>query len=71
MSDPTRFSVRVVAHRLGSSLFERALIIPPGAMLKLTLPRGEARFIQVRAFAPRMQYHGRFVAGGVVEINPV
>jgi hypothetical protein len=64
-----RLSVRVVARRPGASTFEHALVIPPGTILKLTRAGGrETRFVRVRAFAPRLQYGGRFVAGGVVEL---
>ena len=68
LPDLGRLDVRVVARRQGSSLFERALLIPSGTILKLTHSSGEVRFVEVRVFVPRMQYRGRFVAGGVVEI---
>jgi hypothetical protein len=35
--------------------------------LKLCSGRNSARFITVRVFIPRVQYGGRFVAGGVIE----
>ena len=63
-----RLDVRVVARRPGASAFERALLIPPGAVLKLVRAGGETRFVQARAFTPRRQYRGRCVAGGTVEL---
>lgn len=64
---PKQLDVRVVRRREACSLFEQALLIPPGTVLRLTAP-GITRFVQARAFAPRMQYGGRCVAGGVVEL---
>ena len=65
---PKQFDVRVVARSASCSAFEHALIIRPGTMLKLTRRRSRARFVQAKVFVPRLQYRGRFVAGGVLEI---
>jgi hypothetical protein len=61
------FEVRVV-QKPQDQLFSQALIIRPGTQLKLCFGRNSARFITVRVFIPRMQYGGRFVAGGMIEI---
>ena len=65
---PKQFDVRVVARSAACSCFEHALIIRPGTMLKLTRRRRPARFVQAKVFVPRLQYRGRFVAGGVLEV---
>jgi hypothetical protein len=62
----TAFEVRVV-RKPQDQLFSQALIIRPGTQLKLCSGRNSARFITVRVFIPRVQYGGRFVAGGVIE----
>ena len=59
------FRVRVVG-RKPANPFERALVIRPGIVLTLRKGKRETRYIQVRAFAPRLQYGGRPVASGVV-----
>ena len=61
-----QLDVRVVRRR-ACSLFERTLLIRAGTVLKLT-HRKEVRFVQAKAFAPRLHYQGRCVAGGVLEI---
>jgi hypothetical protein len=63
-ADPKRLDVRVV-HKQGS-LFQHALTIRPGITLKLVKHKA-ARFVKVRAFAPRLRY-GHLVAGGLLEI---
>ena len=64
--EPKQLDIRVV-HRQTCSLFERALVIRMGTVLKLK-HRKEVRFVQAKAFVPRLHYRGRFVAGGVLEI---
>ena len=64
--EQNQLDIRVV-HRQACSVFERALVIRMGTVLKLT-HRKEVRFVQAKAFVPRLQYRGRFVAGGVLEI---
>jgi hypothetical protein len=63
----TAFEVRVV-HKPGDQAFAQALIIRPGTQLKLCSGRNSVRYITARVFVPRMQYGGRFVAGGVIEV---
>lgn len=67
-SEPNRLDVRVVRRQAGSSLFEHALVIRPGTVLRLVRGRRESRYVLVKVFVPRLQYRGRCVAGGVVEV---
>lgn len=66
-ADSDVLEVRVV--RKPADRFDQALLIPPGAILKLMSGRTSARFVKVRVFKPRMQYNGRFIAGGELEIE--
>ncbi len=63
---PKLLDVRVV-RRATRSLFQHALTIRPGTVLRLSAKGKPARFVQAKVFAPRVQY-GRLVAGGVLEI---
>jgi hypothetical protein len=62
------FDVRVV-RKPREDVFSQALIIRPGTVLKLRRGANSVRFVKVRVFIPRIQYGGRFVAGGVIEIE--
>ena len=59
------FRVRVVGKK-PENPFQRALVIPPGTVLALKQKGRATRHIQVRAFAPKLQYGGRLVASGVI-----
>ena len=59
------FKVRVVG-RKPESPFQRALVIRPGTVLTLHGKGKATRHIQVRAFAPKIQYGGKMVASGVI-----
>lgn len=62
---PKHLDVRVV-RRSPSSVFQHALHIRPGTLLKLT-SKNLTRFVRAKVFVPRV-HSGRLVAGGVLEI---
>ena len=59
------FKARVVG-RKPADVFQHALVIRPGTVLTLRKGKRETRFVQVQAFAPKLQYGGRMVASGVI-----
>ena len=63
--DGSSFKVRV-AGRKPANPFHTALVIRPGTVLTLHGKGKETRHIQVRCFAPNLQYGGRMVASGVI-----
>jgi hypothetical protein len=70
-ADPNRFTVRVTK-RLSTHPFQQALCISPGTVLELrsgTKKNPAARFVFVRAFRPKLQYRGRFVASGEIDVE--
>jgi hypothetical protein len=69
--DPKRFTVRVTK-RLSAHPFQQALLIPAGTVLELrsgTKKNPTVRHVFVRAFRPKLQYRGRFVASGEMDIE--
>ena len=66
--DPLELDVRIVRRPPGA-LFEHALIIRPGTILKLTTGRATTRFVKVSVFIPRMHYNGRPIAGGILRLE--
>jgi len=70
-ADPKRFTVRVTK-RLSTHPFQQALCIPSGTVLELrsgTKKNPVTRFVFVRAFRPKLQYRGRFVASGEIDVE--
>lgn len=63
---PKRLDVRVV-RRATASLFQHALTIRPGTVLRLAAKGKPPLFVRAKVFVPRVHY-GRLVAGGEVEI---
>jgi hypothetical protein len=70
-ADPKRFMVRVTK-RLSTHPFQQALCITPGTVLELrsgTKKNPTTRFVFVRSFRPKLQYRGRFVASGEIDVE--
>ena len=67
--DPKRFTVRV-SKRLSAHPFQQALLIPAGSVMDVhtgTKKNPVIRHLLVRAFRPKLQYRGRFVASGELD----
>lgn len=58
-----------VTRKPKNSLFQQALTIRPGTVLKLTRGK-QVRFVKAGVFLPRIRY-GKLVAGGLLEIVEV
>jgi hypothetical protein len=66
---PKRFTVRV-SKRLSADPFKQALLIPAGSVIDIhsgTKKTPIVKHLFVRAFRPKLQYKGRFVASGELD----